>query len=419
MRVLFVCPSTVSSGEAITAQHMARDVVARGGDVWFVASAPAVTFVRAAAADHLTVLTEEDATANHRAWDRAIHRFRPAHVVFADYPLLFFPSGTVPLADDAWVRSLETLDAALVTLDHLGYAQRSQTVFFGPPHLSMAGAITPQLPTRMAVALPSPVHEPGPVAGRIGTPFRAWETPAHADPDDVRKTRERHTASAREILVLHSVPQWASRAAAAWGLPYYRFVPRLLRTWLAGLGRPVTVVSVNDGSLLPRSDDHGVRIVNAAPTQPAEFERLLLAADLVLTENSVSVGLGKAVCALRPAAVVHNSHRLVDLLGTADPPTRRILLDMEAARLGAIFPFAVFPIWSAADLAELGIHRDNRFTSTVAWLEAFGGAETREDVRALILDTAVRSSLCSRQNAFAQAVATLAGPAELLSELQT
>jgi hypothetical protein len=415
MRVLFVTPSEVSAGEAITAHHMAADVVACGGEVAFLASKLTAGFLGDGFAGRVTVLGPDLAT-NRDSWAAKIRDFAPDAIVFADYPLLFFPSGTVPLADDAWVAALDHVDAALVTLDHLGYAQRPMTIDFGPAHLSLATAMTPTLPSRMQVALPCPVQEPAAVEGRVGRPFRYWSPPTDWSPDRAASVRRRYLDDPRDVLVLHSVPGWARRAAALWELPYFRFLPRLLAEYLSGLGRRVTVVAVNDGSLLPPSGAADVAIVNLGALPAAEFEDLLLAADLVLTENSVSVGLGKAVCAGRPAAVLRNSKRLVELIETADPPIRDIVLAMEGERLGAVFRYEVFPIWSAADLDRLGIHRGNRFADGFAKLEAFGGEATRAAICDLLRDERRDGPRAERdrQRVYAESVAALPGPDDVL-----
>lgn len=416
MNVLIVVPSTVSTGEAITALHMARDIVRHEGDVRFLASSLTTGFLADPFADRVTVLGP-DIGANQALWERTIRQFRPDFIVFADYPLLFFPSGTVRLADESWVRSLDTLDAALLTLDHLGYAQRQMTIAFGPPHLSLASAMTPEPPARMRIALPCPVQEPGPVDGRTGTPFRYWDMTLTTSDREVRRVRTRFVNDERDLLILHSTPGWARQAAELWGLPYYALLARLLASYLGDLPRPVTVVSVNDGRLLAPSSDANVRVVNVPALPAAEYEALVLASDLFLTENSVSVGLGKAICARRPAAVLRNSHRLVDLMAMADEPRRRIVLEMESARLGAIFPFEVFPIWTRRELDHLGIHRDNGFVKGFVWLEAFGGEETRQQLHDLLLNRYVREALCARQDAYGRAVAALPGPVQMLRQV--
>jgi hypothetical protein len=413
MRVLFVAPSNVSSGEAITAHHMAHDVVAHGGEVRFLASALAAGFLGEKFRDRLTEFTP-DAAHNRTLWERTIRKFHPHVVAFADYPLLFFPSGSAPMVDDRWVRSLDDVDAGLVTLDHLGYAQRPMTVYFGPPHLSMHSATSPDLPARMAVALPCPIHDPGPVVGRTGSPFRYWNKPKSSTEGQIRRIRGRFLRDERDFLIVHSAPRWAWETAEIWGLPYYQFLSGILAYHLVDLPRPATIVSVNNGDLLSPLDDGKVRIINLAALPSSEYELLLLACDLMLTENSISVSLGKAVCGLRPSGVLRNSFRLVDLLRRDGQGLRGTILKMEASRMGAIFPYEVFPIWGRNELDQLGIHRENSFADTFARVEVFDGDETPSELRGLLLDETIRGDMRSRQEAYVRELGTLPEPEEML-----
>src|SRR5687768_180543 len=123
IRVLFVTPSELSSGEAVTALHMAERVVRRGGRCAVLASPFTAALLESRLGSLVTRLTS-DRKGNQALWDIALRDLRPDAVVFADYPLLFFSNGITPLADDGWVASLENIDALPITLDHLGYAQR-------------------------------------------------------------------------------------------------------------------------------------------------------------------------------------------------------------------------------------------------------------------------------------------------------
>src|SRR5215216_5354568 len=114
MRVLFVTPQQISSGEIITALHMAEQLVARGDAVLFLASGFARRFIEQQFPQALRDLTD-DGAANRARWAAALHEFAPDLIVFADYPLLFFSSGVAPLADESWVRSLDEVEAVLVT----------------------------------------------------------------------------------------------------------------------------------------------------------------------------------------------------------------------------------------------------------------------------------------------------------------
>ena len=157
--------------------------------------------------------------------------------------------------------------------------------------------------------------------------------------------------------------------------------------------------------------------MNLAELAPAEYEQLLLASDLMITDNRISVSLGKAVCAEQPCVALRNSFRLATLLERADRSLRRILLEMEAERLGAVFPYEVFPIWSRRDLETLGVFDANPVADSMVLLEIYGGSETRRRLWKAMTDAAFRDALRSRQRRLVELVKRLPSPEEALLSL--
>jgi Family of unknown function (DUF6365) len=405
VRVLFVTPVEVGSGETITSVHLARSVVERGGAVAFLASAFAATFIRPEFRGEVRVLGSDGAE-NRRTWHAALGEFGPDVVVFADYPLLFFTSGASPLPDKAWVRSLDGIEARLVTLDHTGFAQRPIGLFFGPPHLSFHYESLPGLPERMEILLPCPMNEPGPVEGRRGAPFRYWSVPLETGDEPRAGTRARYLEGDERYLVFHASARWAWEAAEAFALPHYRYLPTLLENHLAGAPHPVRLVSVNNGRLLPNPRGQKLRVTNLRPTDTPSFEALLFASDLLLTENRISITLGKAICGYLPSVALVNSRRYRELLRTASRETREILFDMESERPGAVFPYEIFPSGMRRELEQLGLYRDNSITRAFTTLELYAEETGRELVR-LLVDDEAREAHRARQRDYVQRLARL------------
>lgn len=415
MKVLFVTPSEISSGEAITALHMAENIAANGGTVRFLASNFTAAFLRNQFPSQVVEMTAY-IDQNRENWTRCLDEFRPDVIVFADYALLFFSSGTPPLADEVWVSSLERVGATLTTLDHLGYAQRPISMYFGPPHLSSQCETTPALPSRMHILLPCPVQEPSNVPGRRGSPFRYWELPLGIDESERRSVRRTYVRDESERLILHSTPNWAWQFAKRFGLPHYECMTEIFEYYFAGLPCSVTIVSVNHGSLLKAPSRTKVRIVNLAVLPKDEYERLLFSCDLMITDNSVSVSLGKAVCSQRPCAVLRNSYTLLQLLGLAEEPLRRIIMSMERSRVGSIYPYEVFPIWSRADLDQLGLFDQNTLSEGIAAVELFGGEATREQLCQLLINQETRETMQAKQRSYVERLETLSDAYTVLSQ---
>ena len=406
MNVLFVVPSEVSSGEAITALHVAECIAAEGVRVHFLSSDFTARFLEGPFRRGITRFTA-DRNFNSRIWLELLRDFEPDLILFADYPLLFFSSGAPPFADEAWASSLEGLDIPLVTFDHLGYAQKPVSLYFGPPHLSFHCETMHEAPANMQILLPCPVQEPGFVPGRRGIPFRYWDLPLNLPEAKRREVRRRYLRDEQELLIFHSTPGWAWQLAQSLGLPYYACLSKILQYYFSGLDRPVTILSINNGDLLAPAEHPGIRIQNLASLPKDEYEALMLASDLMITENRLSVSLGKAVCGLVPSVVLRNSYRLKALLADREEPLRRILLEMEGERLGAVFPYEVFPIFSRQEMELLGLYKHNSLEEAFVTLEVYDGEATRSHLHRLLLEPEAREALRIKQQDYVNKLQSL------------
>ena len=417
MKVLFVTPVEQGSGETITSLHLAEGLTQKGHDVLFLASQFAAGLLRHQFPNQIWSLGTDGAQ-NRRLWDSALKTFGPDVVVFADYPLLFFAAGATPLAfEPGWRQSLDSLPMPLVTLDHFGFAQKEMGMFFGPPHLSLHYQKFPSIPERMQILLPCPMHEPTPVAGRRGDAFRYWNLPI-ARPEISRgEVRSRFLSNQDDYLVFHSVPNWACSQAERMGLFLYQHLGKIFHYYLGDLPRPVTVVSVNNGSLLQAPAGGRIRIVNLKPLPRPEFECLLLHSDLVITENSVSIAMGKAICCLQPCVVLRNSFTFREAVDRADGPIRDLVLQMEQERMGAIFPFNVYPIGMVNELEQIVLYRHNSLTAGFRPLEIFAGNVTKQQLSALLTDARELEELKAAQLEYVCRLQQIGDGAEVLQNV--
>ena len=220
-RYLLVAPSEMSTGEAVTLVRMAEDLEGAGSSCTFLASQGVRRYIEPGFPGQVQTFGES-LQDNQRLWTDVIARTQPDAIVFADYPLLFFGSGSVPLVNDQWVDSLELAGPALFTLDHLGYAQKPRVVAFGPPHMTFGMEVTVALPESMKILLPCPINDPAPGSDRRGTSFRSG--PAHEVSESRRRSvRARYVEDDRTLLVLHSAPGWAIHLARELRLPHYQY----------------------------------------------------------------------------------------------------------------------------------------------------------------------------------------------------
>ena len=405
-RVLFVNPVLDGSGEIITTLHMGRDLRRKGCEAHFLGTALARRLLDRDFGDRVRPL-DANPRENLEQWKTAMREVSPDAIVFADLPFFWLDQGTVQLGSpEQLLESLEAVDVPVFTLDHFGMAQQPCNLFFGPPHLVQRPSRIPALPDYVHRLLPCPMHEPSELPGRTGVPFRYWDVPLVRPAGEREQTRAEWLDDPNGLLVLLPIPGWAVRVAAAIDHPYHRLLPEFLTYYFEGLDRPVTIVAVN-GQDLPQCESDSVRIVPAG-TMPVEgFEALMFAADLLLTDNGLSIAMGKAVCGLQVCANLRNRWRFAELARQLDGPMRELMWKMERAKLGSIYPYEVFPGGIREELETLGWFQRKSVTDACATVELFGGEQTRKELRALLLDPAARSELERRQREYVDRLAAL------------
>ena len=411
MKILCVAPNPSGSGEAITAAAIACALEHEAHEVTAFAHPFAARFFGSVGRVETFADTPED---TGRRWRAILRELRPALVLFADYPLLPFTHHGRALVTDEARRALEDTQAVLVTLDHLGLAQGPLTISFGPPHLEPFPEHIAALPDAMRILLPCPVQSPLASTRRRGERCRYAPQIGPLASATRQAVRARFLRSSDERLVLHATPGWALAFCRRHALPYPRHLGQLLVQLLGGLAGPITVVCVNAGDELPAvSTAPNLRIVSIPPMPASTYDDLLLASDLVLTDNRISVGLGKGACGGVAGVALRNSFTLAEIAERGGA-SARFAMALDAERAGSVFPFEVFPIWSRADVDAMGLFDANPLTACVITTEMFGGDETRSVLSGVLFDAITQEPLRQAQAAYAASIRQLPAAHELL-----
>jgi Family of unknown function (DUF6365) len=416
MNILFVTPNTAGSGEAITALHMGVDLAGSGHSVHYFADPFTARFLRGIFPDSITEAPDQPQQLQV-CWTQVLSARRPACVIFADYPLLNLSRRWRPLLDTGWREALARVGGQVVTLDHLGLAQGPLRLSFGPPQFELALEHIPAVPEEIKILLPCPLQSPAPDGSRRGIRFRCWRVPLWISENRREAIRRSYLDRGGDLLVVHTVSSWAMAFCRRHGLPNYRYFHRTIGQMLGSIDRGITLVSINGGSLLQASSSPAVRIVNVGQLAPAQYDELILASDLVISDNRLSVTLGKAACGFVACAAFRNSYRLLELVDRASPAVVDLVLEIDRERPGAVFPFEVFPIWSRADVDALGVLRDNALARCVALLELFGGEQTISELRQLLTDPASRDAQRNHQRTYVDALAALPAAEDALMQV--
>jgi hypothetical protein len=192
-------------------------------------------------------------------------------------------------------------------------------------------------------------------------------------------------------------------------------------------------VSVSDAHRIETSNP-ALRIHNIANLPPSDFEQLVLATDLVMTDNEIGYTLCMTIGRV-PAAVLVNSYNGQELLETLedDGPVRRVVSALESERPGSIYPFKIFPIPAGpsefadepdpadddarADIGPNVVRLGRMQSSPFTRVEIYGGDRTRRQLQRLLCDRRHRGHLRRLDQGYIEALNRLQQGVPLLEQL--
>lgn len=406
VRALFLCAPSRAFGEINTLIPLARGIREAGGDVWFMASPLAAAVARREFGEHTFEMSGEGPR-NRIVLRRIVRKLRPDLLVFSELYEILKPQRKpdCPLLDAGMIEWLDEFQGALVFVDFIAHtpvlreiaACRRCSAHFGSKALR-------RFLRRLYVILPCPLNDPQ-SGTRHGIPYRSLQLPLDMDSDRRARVRKRILGTEEPgYLVLRTGSTWQSKLAEKKGLRLYRQLGQLLAYYFGDMPLPVTLLSISSAHRLHLGTrSSGFRIVNIDNVPPPEFEDLLLACDLILTDNEIAHALCRTI-GHTPGVVLVNSYGAEELFETLrDEPIRSMARALERERPGSVFPYRVFPI--RAQPVELSDREDgtDRGPSTVrlgrmpsspfSRVEIFGGERTRTELRRLLADSAWRTRL--------------------------
>jgi Family of unknown function (DUF6365) len=425
LRALFLVAPTKAYGEANVAIPLARSIVSAGGEAWFLASPLAARLANQQfpeCAFEMGGNREE----NQETFWRVIKKYRVNMVVFTELYEIIQPRRQTecPLLSLDFLQDLEYLDASLVFLDFITHVPALQEIASCSMCAEQFGEYALQsFLQRLWVMLPCPLNEPGEVPGRRGVPYRVQDLPVSLRAEDRDRARSGVMGSRRkkeEILIVRTGSTWQAKLAEEYGVRVYDHLIELLEGYLRGVKRPVTLVSVSDKQRLsPNRRSGKLRVVNVSNLAPQEYQRLILSADLVLTDNQIGYTLATTIGSV-PGAVMVNSYSAEQIMereryGT---PLWRWVRKVEERHPGSIYPHEIFPLPSEmpsidGDEETNGNHNGHgsRFSHEVIRLgrmqsspyvkiEMYGGKSTGDMFRWLLEDPAAKAHLKEVDHAY-------------------
>jgi hypothetical protein len=436
VRAIVVCLPSRAYGELNVAMPLAQGIRRAGGEAWLLASPLAARVSRRQFTHGVFEATTDRATNQTIFW-RMVKKYRPNLIVFSELYEIIQPRRRqgCPLIDRRWLSQIARTDLSLAFIDFIAHVSTLHAVLACPQCSRRLGAeALRSFFERLWVVLPCPLNEPAQIPGRRGIPFSIAPLPGRLDPERRAKLRREllgTNALDDSLLILRTGSTWQAVLAEQSGVSIAEFMTPLFELYFSGLGKQVTVVNVSDRQTLAPSQTNDLRTVNLKNLPPDDYEKLLLASDLLLTDNEIGYTLAKTLGNV-PAAVMVNSFTAEQVVAREGRDSRlaRLVTEMERQRPGCVFPYRIFPL--RVDPGQLGDDGDcshdlatvpktirlNRMPSSpFLRLELLGGASTREALRRLLEEPSVREAVRSQETAYLQRLETIEGGPAILSRL--
>lgn len=425
MRLLVLSLSEHSLGELHNALLFARQLQASRGEVLFVTTAGHGGYVQQAGMPYQT--WTKNPAQNGRLLDELLTGYQPQAVLLADYYNLFMEG---PLLDPARV---EGIALPLVTFDSMNFApgptRLEKEILRHCRHSKVFGrggqfqTVLPAVPEGMAVLRSCPINRP--VAEKGILPVSLYRESCWQQDEEKRcRVRQQFNFSAREKLVMLAKSSWAQLVFRIIAMEhgqgnsfsYDRVLQQLLRLYLRQVEGSVVVLGVGLQAGFNAANEK-VRFVSLPFLGLEEYQSLLWAVDLFITDNITSCSAAKAAIGGVPVLVLTSSLESRGdgtYVSTFEPGAEvlTLLQQWERAVPGSIFPYYVYPFGWVRELSPL--IQDNPYFDLIVRAEMFDVQGTGEIIQQLLYERAAQEQLAVARQRYWQVLQSLPGAQEAM-----
>jgi hypothetical protein len=417
LRVVFLTPGGLGSGEIVNAVLVAEQLRKKGVDCSFLTFPYGEIFIKPH--KFKCIVFKDDKLTNINTMRKYIDQTRPDAVVIADY-YLFNTSGV--LHKYLWINWMKELDIPVVSFDSL-YLGREYptTAYYIHPELfpQQRYNITYRMPSFVQTLIyPSPPFDSPPPDERdfCGRLYEESFLDYERDPS----IREELGVHPDEKLIFHIIPKWETmsvRKASKLDFPaYHPMVAALLTHHLKNLGEKIHVVCVNPSKRQLYTEGDRFRVKEAAFLSFDTYTKYQCSADLIITSNILSATTWKAVLRRVPTLVLGNSFTAKDAASKYDTITENFDVSSAFMELihdhdkGSSDQLPVLPFWTffTKHFADMDIGK------TFLIAELFDEKGTFETLENILTDEKFKKNLRKKQDEYVEKIARLPTMAELV-----
>ena len=407
-KLLFFVLSDVSAGELTIAYEFASRLPPGQYQVKFVVPERYSAYLQDRGMDYLGLQTSADPRHNRACIDGLIQKFQPDCFVVSDAFTLEFASSWSGLR----FAHLQAYQVPIVGVDEYDYLSAGYSLdYYGglvqrlPPLVDRCDYIIRNCPLNLTESRDPRVRSYSLYPARLELP-----------PGGREAVRRQLGVGEGEKVIFYTTSPWETlNMHKVFALDMLiRWIPRILQNYLNALGKPLTVIHVGpnpwDGF-----QSETVRYRHFPRLVPTDFDQYLLASDLFVTLNVVSVTLSKAIYGAVPSLVLQN-HKLIDFEQLGGRVRQMpAWYQAMAADVKVAYPFRA---------GTMGWHHflgpvltDNLYTGTYAEAALFKPAEVLERLDQYLYDADAIQALKARQMAYIDAVLRLPTPGQIMREV--
>jgi hypothetical protein len=407
-KLLFFVLSDVSAGELTIAYEFASRLPTAEHQVHFVVPERYSTYLEDRHVNYLGLQPSADPGYNRARIDALVKEFRPDCLIVSDAFTLEFASSWSGLR----FAHLKAYQLPVVGVDEYDYLSAGYS-------LDYYGGLVQRLPPLVErcdyIIRNCPLNRIDSNDPRVRS-YSLYPARLELSPGAREEVRRRLGVGEGEKIVFYTTSPWETlNMHKVYALDrLIEWIPRMLQHYLTDLGKPLTVIHVgpNPWEGFQRET---VRYRHFPRLTPTDFDQYLLASDLFITLNVVSVTLSKAVYGTVPSLVLQN-HKLIDFeqlqgrVGQMPPWYQAMAADIKVA-----YPFRA---------GTMGWHRfleavmtDNPYTGTYAEASLFKPADVLAKLHQYLYDEDAIGLLQARQMDYIGQVLRLPTPGQIMREV--
>ncbi len=410
-KIVFVVLGELSSGELTIAYEFASRLPNDIYDTYFLIPEKNKSFLDDRGIKNKTLSIWEDPQINKKNIDKFINEVNPDFFIISDVYTMEYAQSWTGLNFAA----LKEYRIPIICIDEYEYTNAGYTVdYYG----SIIRNLPPLIEQGDYILCNCPFNKKREESESRIKYFSLYGEKLMLDESKKKQVRERFKVEDDEKIIFTAGSRWEMlnvHRLPALGM-FLKWMPVILQNYISALNRKITVIHVSPTPWNEFESDL-VRYHHFNYLPPSEFDLYLLASDLFVTLNVVSVTLSKAVYGAVPSVVFQN-HKIIDFNKLSNRLSQMPHWYREMAQeLKIAYPFRA-GVFGWHRLLKTALE-DNPYTQTYIEAPFFKVSEAISALEKYLYDQTAIEELKQRQLEYVDKMLELPTPDEVMRSIMS